>query len=241
MAAETEITVQVLCNKNDLFRALEKKGFLLKRRLQITDYYYTHLDITDTQIAFPKLSKNSLIVRHKEIVDKSDLSTFGIDGVASLLYKRKEFDGDRVMSEMKISCELGDPPQKARRILAAAGLNHWCTKKGMWHIYKQRELELYVQEIEDLGLFIELEQPDPNSKKSAKSIMKSLIKELKALKIPIGDDFNINTAHMIYMKNSSIAAVGAKNKVKVSKDGKGGKVQKVVKARAVAAKGKKKK
>ena len=197
--AESEITVKVLCSKKKLFDILERKHFLLKRRLKITDYYFTHLDILNANFEFKTLIKNSLIIRHKEIIDKSDLSTFGIDGQSTLLYKKKEFAEDNtVLSELKIACDLGNPT-KAKRIFSAMGLNNWCVKKGTWHIYKRKELELYVQEVENLGLFIELEQSE-NQKGSPQKIQQALIQEIESLRIPLGNDFNVNIAHLLYLK-----------------------------------------
>ena len=104
-----------------------------------------------------------------------------------------------MQSEEKISCNL-DSINKAKRIFTLMGLKNWCTKKITAYVFKKGEMELLVQEVEDFGLFIEIEQFQSQSDSSKKALNK-LIKFVKDMQIPIKQDYYVSIAYMMYLKN----------------------------------------
>ena len=190
----SEITVEVTTTRKKLFDILEKNGFFFKERLFITDYYYTHINISKVKTDFQTLSKNSVLVRNVVL----ERRYFSSEGITMLVYKKKDFnDEGQVQSEQKISCEIDSAP-KVKRMFSAMGLKNWCTKKIVGYVYKKGSIEFLVQEIEGVGLFIEVEQPGEakDQQRPKVNAMKKLIQDLK---IPIKPDFHANIAYIMYL------------------------------------------
>jgi predicted adenylyl cyclase CyaB len=206
-ALQSEITVRVTCTRKKLFDALNEAGFSFKEKFQIEDYYYTHLDPMSQKIEFKILSKNSCLIRNVKLERKY----FSADGVTSLLYKKKDIDDEnRVKSEQKISATVDDM-SSARRVLSSMGLKNWCIKKMTGHIFKKGTQELLVQEVENFGLFIEIEEFD--GQKGTQAVKLGVLKKfVNNLGVSIGDDYHCNIAFMIYLQ-----ALNEKAKSKLKK------------------------
>jgi len=202
---QSEITVQVTCTRKKLFDALAAAGFSFKEKFQIEDYYYTHLDPLKSKIEFKLLSKNSCLIRNVKLERKY----FSADGVTTLLYKKKDIDDDnRVKSEVKISTTVDDK-NSARRVLSSMGLRNWCIKQMTGHIFKKGTQEILVQEVEGLGLFMEIEEFD-GQKGTAAVKLGVLKKFVNALDIPIGDNYHCNIAYMLYLQELTAKAKAKK-------------------------------
>ena len=196
MNTQSEITVEVTCSKKKLFDILASNGFLFKERLFITDYYYTHLNMTKAAVAYKDLTKNSALIRNVEF----ERRYFNSEGLTTLLYKKKDVDDkNRVLSEQKITCQLASL-SSARRIFSAMGLKNWCVKKMTGHVFKRGSLEFLVQEVEGYGLFIEVEQLE-NQSGTYTTIINKLKKLIDELQIPIKPDYHVNIAYRIYQES----------------------------------------
>ena len=195
---QSEITIEIACSKRKLFQILHSKGFFFKERFFITDHYFTHLNTTAQTVDFKTLSKNSFLIRNVEIERKFLLDA---QGITSLLYKKKEIDdNDRSQSETKIVCRLQDNANKARRIFSEMGLNNWCVKKIIGYEFKCGSQLLVLQEVEGLGLFMEIEQFE-SQRGSPKKIISELIQFVMDLGIPTkSNDFHVNIAYRMYLE-----------------------------------------
>jgi len=200
---QSEITVEVLCDKETLFKLLNNKGYFFKERLHITDFYYTRLDLSKC-IEFKDLSRNSFLVRDVKLERKY----FSNDGVATLLYKHKAFDkNNNVISEQKLSCNID--VDASRRIFDAAGLSNWCVKKMTGYVFKKEgkngqeaKEEILVQEVHGLGIFIEIEQFD-ESAGTRDEVLDGLVDLINELGVPCGNDFHINIAYRLYLQRTN--------------------------------------
>ncbi|MDR0461757.1 MAG: hypothetical protein LBG88_00235 [Christensenellaceae bacterium] len=194
---QSEITVEVKCSKKKLFEILKANGFLLKERLYITDYYYTHLDVSKKHPEFKELSKNSCLIRNVEL----ERRYFNSGDITTLLYKKKDIDeNNHTLSEQKVACKV-DSLASAKRILSLMGLNNWCTKKITGHVFKSGPIELLVQEVDGFGLFIEVEQFESQANDSQTKIMNRLKKFINELEIPIRPDYHVSISYLMYLES----------------------------------------
>jgi len=193
---QSEITVEILCDKDTLFKLLRDKGFKCMAKLIIDDYYYTHVDL---EADFRELVSNSFLVRCLRCADfKSKNKSINY---TRLTYKKKEFDLDnKVISEKKIATDIADVGV-ANSILQTAGLTNWCTKNANGYGFIRGKQYILVQEVEDLGLFMEVEQFD-YQKGDEDEILDELVEFVNELEIPISSNFHESIAYRLHLKKN---------------------------------------
>jgi len=191
---QSEITVEVLCDKETLFSLLKKKGFKYVDLLEINDYYYTHLPATE-KISFRELIANSFLIRclrHKNLKNKRKSTYY-----TRLVYKKKGFDSDNnVVNEKKIVCELSCT-SAANEIFQLSGLLNWCTKPINGYGFYRGKQYIFIQEVEDLGLFLEIEQY-PGQSGTEDEILDELVELVNELEIPVGENYHESIAYRIF-------------------------------------------
>lgn len=202
----SEITVEALCAKSKLFGMLSKRGFVFKERFYMDDVYFTTLNPAKGDVDIWTLIDKSVIVR----TVKLERRYFSSDGLATILHKKKHVVNGRVLSEEKIVCNL-DNTAKAAKIFGAIGLKKWVTKKITGYVFLRENNELLVQDVQGLGLFIEIEQFE-NHRGTPNKILNELEKFVRDLKIPIGDDFHVNIAGRLYEKTKKDKAKKSRKK-----------------------------
>jgi len=200
----SEITVEIFCDKDTLFKLLEDRGFKYVAKLQIDDYYYTHVPI-GRDIDFRELVTNSFLVRCLKCADfKSKEKSIGY---TRLIYKKKEFDQrDKVISEYKISTDVADT-RFANEIFQQMGLTQWVSKNANGYGFRRDNQYILVQEVENLGLYIEVEQFDDQSG-DKDEILDGLVDFINELEIPCGNDFHENIAYKLFLKKSKHKSFG---------------------------------
>ncbi len=185
--AETEITVQVFEDLMTTCNKLENLGFEKTRKFVIKDWYFSkYSDKELNNLGYGKAISSSVLVR--EIVGKNNEKV--------LCYKAKIIDDDgNVVSEEKIATEIEDV-DKTILLLNLAGLNMWEEVKNKTIIYKKDNIEFALQDVENLGVFIEMEESDE---------MKSLINEekfarlkriVKNFGLKLGKDYSCKKVYM---------------------------------------------
>ena len=205
---QSEITVEVLCDKDTLFALLEGKGFKYTSRLLINDYYYTHLPLKGGQVDFRELITNSFLVRQLSCIDfknknKSITTT-------SLVYKKKEFDVyQKVIAEHKITCDVPTAAE-ANEIFLQSGLNNWSTKTITGYEFKRanKKQTILVQDVEGLGLFLEVEQFEYQTGKSDE-VLDDLVDFLNELEIPTGTNYHESIVYRLYLNRKKAVKVNS--------------------------------
>jgi len=196
--ATSEITVEVLCDKDTLFKLLKDKGFSYRGELLIDDYYYTHVPMSG-DVEFRELLSNSFLLRNLRCNDKKSKAKSVM--YHRLVYKKKEYDiNDRVISERKISTELPDT-RVANEIFQQAGMTNWCVKNVTAYDYRRKDLQVLVQEVEGLGLFLEMEQPESITG-TADEVLDKLVEILNNIEIPVGPDYHVSIAYLLHLKKN---------------------------------------
>jgi len=185
-----EITIEVLCDKERCFKILEENGFEVRRQFEMDDYYYTH-NVLGEGIEYKQLIDSSILVR----VCSDDKKNVG-----QLLYKKKAFNrNNEVIGETKIRSQVLDV-ESVIKAFNLAGFKNWCIKKALLCVFVKDNREIIVQDVENFGLYIEIEQSECSEHKQ-KSTIKQLIKFAKSLNLPLGDDYFVRIPFEIFKRS----------------------------------------
>lgn len=189
---ETEITVQVFGEKEQILSHLQKHGFKLEGTFQLNDWYYIRHD-NISKMTYQELLSQSILVR--QIIASSE--------ECQICFKDKAFDEDgNVICEEKIVSFINNL-ENTKQIFHRAGLNNYCTLKNNSFEYRKGDMYFALQVIEDLGIFIEYEEDEtipqgltPNEK------IEIMLNRVKSLGLPIGEDYSCKKVQMYLQKHN---------------------------------------
>ena len=169
-------------SKQQAIAAIKMEGFNYVKKRLMHDTYYTHLP-RGQRHSYRELMANSILLRRFD------------DANSQMVYKHKFFDANgNVFFEDKYDCDIGRWSD-AVKIMSLANFNMWCEKKAELHIFEKNRREICVQDVEGLGIFLEIE-----SGTSIQSIP-DLIKLAKSLNLPLDEDFHVKLPYLLYLKN----------------------------------------
>lgn len=187
---ETEITVQVNEPIEDIFEKLKKKGYKLEESVVMRDKYFSKFTV-----------KKLLSLKYKTVLANSFLirSFDGEENSAKIVYKNKVIKGDTVLMEEKISTKIG-APEDAEKVFLMAGLTNWCSLVQHMYIFKNDKMEMAVQDVENLGIFIEYEEDESVSGLPVNEKLKKMKENLKDFGFVLGDDYGCKKPFMMLHK-----------------------------------------
>lgn len=188
----TEICVQAYTTLEELQRKLENAGYEFVENYNNSDTYFSTLSKRDIKkLDYKALLDSSLIVRHIE-GDNCDIK--------NLVYKKKTLDENgNVIKEIKTKLKIDDI-DKAKQMFSSLGLTCWCDYINHNYEYKKGEISIIVQYVEDLGVFVEIEEFNSIKDKSDKEKFGILKDIVNALKLPLGLDFSCKKPYMFLNK-----------------------------------------
>ena len=188
----TEICVQAYTTLEELQRKLENAGYEFVENYNNSDTYFSTLSKRDIKkLDYKALLDSSLIVRHIE-GDNCDIK--------NLVYKKKTLDENgNVIKEIKTKLKIDDI-DKAKQMFSSLGLTCWCDYVNQNYEYKKGEISIIVQYVEDLGVFVEIEEFNSIKDKSDKEKFGILKDIVNALKLPLGLDFSCKKPYMFLNK-----------------------------------------
>ena len=188
----TEICVQAYTALEELQRKLENAGYEFVENYNNSDTYFSTLSKRDIKkLDYKALLDSSLIVRHIE-GDNCDIK--------NLVYKKKTLDENgNVIKEIKTKLKIDDI-DKAKQMFSSLGLTCWCDYVNQNYEYKKGEISIIVQYVEDLGVFVEIEEFNSIKDKSDKEKFGILKDIVNALKLPLGSDFSCKKPYMFLNK-----------------------------------------
>ena len=188
----TEICVQAYTALEELQRKLENAGYEFVENYNNSDTYFSTLSKRDIKkLDYKALLDSSLIVRHIE-GDNCDIK--------NLVYKKKTLDENgNVIKEIKTKLKIDDI-DKAKQMFSSLGLTCWCDYVNQNYEYKKGEISIVVQYVEDLGVFVEIEEFNSIKDKSDKEKFGILKDIVNALKLPLGLDFSCKKPYMFLNK-----------------------------------------
>jgi len=162
MKMETEITVLVNTNYNELHDILLEKGFNIKEEYEINDTYMIDSSINLDNLSSLDVLKKCILVRDITNIKKA------------LVYKYKEYDlnGD-ILKQGKVECPVDDI-SKAIDFMKSINYKELFTIYDKNIIYSNRDIELDVQLVNNKYIFIELESRNNEDISKLKEIINSL-------------------------------------------------------------------
>jgi len=192
---ETEITVQVFENIDNIKSKLFNCGFKITEEFLMIDYYFSKYSIEELKkFDYKNLLKNSFLVR--KVMSQRTNSTL-------LMYKDKIIDKyDNVIAEQKYSCDI-ENLEMILKIFDSAKLTHWCKLKQKSIVFTNDKTSFALQDVEDLGLFIEYEEDEDIKELNEYEKIDILLNRLKALDLNIGNDYSCKKVLMKFKKYNS--------------------------------------
>ena len=177
----TEVTVKINTEKSMVIDIFKNLGYICVDSFVLKDFYFTHLgDLLN--VSYSDLLEHSILLRQK-----SDAS-----GVISqsLCHKSKTID-DRgnVISESKTSTAIVDL-EACKMVFERAGLNNWCNLVNKSKVYKKGEISLVLQDVQGLGLFLEVEEYPSIAGLASDAKFSALCSFVDSLGLDIGPDYS---------------------------------------------------
>lgn len=190
---ETEITVEVLDNLDNLTKMLKEKGFVLESEFDMIDHYFSkHSTEMLKTLEYKDIINQSFLVRE---LTKNDYK--------SLLFKSKVFDEDgNVIAEEKVKCNI-DSIENAVKIFNLAGLNNWLKIKQHLLVFENDKFGFAIQVVDGLGTFIEYEETESIKHLPEQEKINSMLADLKSLGINFGSDYSCKKPYMKFKKENN--------------------------------------
>ncbi len=183
---ETELTVEVFEKENSIETKLKNIGFKIIEEYTIDDIYMSNKHDCLKNLSNYDILKNTLLLRNINKEKKE------------IVYKKKEFnEKGEVLFEEKYKIPIEDTVS-AEKFFECIGFKKIFEMYNYTKLYEKDGIELNVQKMKNLGIFIELEM---------NTLEKDLVKTrekmkgiLKSLPIKIGKDFDVKKAHLMLDK-----------------------------------------
>ena len=186
---ETEITIQIYTPLEETIKILKEQGFKEKRDVIMDDHYFTSL-LEINNKTYAEIMKNSILLR----------AFLGNENKHLLIYKNKEFDADgNVVCEEKVNCPVSDI-YSAEKILKIANFNNFVNISTHIIVFEKEHVEFAIQDVKNLGLFIEIEEFNYMKDMSPEQKAQELVKIANSLNLKLGTDYNCKKVQMLLNK-----------------------------------------
>ena len=180
---DIEITCEVFETVEKIKNTLLEKGFKYIETFTLDDIYMYNKDNNQFFIKDGKIS-DTLIIRNVSEDDKK------------IVCKKRNYDNDGLeISTDKIVLKVKDI-DASEKLLNILGYERYLRMIDTNYMYESENYIAYIQEIKDLGIFLEIELKDTNNY----STVYDLINYTKELNLKIGNKFDIRKAEYFYNK-----------------------------------------
>lgn len=184
---EIELTVRVYEREVDIDRKLKKIGYKLEEEYTVKDIYMTD-------------ANNLNELSNFEILERSILLRNINSDIRQIVYKKKNInEKDEVLSEEKYKIPVKDL-KNAQKFFECIGYRKIFEMNNYVKLYKKDDIELHIEMIYDLGIFLEIEATIYDE--SALETRTKLKRILKDLPIEIGKNFDVRKAHLMLDKKT---------------------------------------
>ena len=145
---ENEITVKVMCTKNELIKHLTDNGFKKCREFTLDDYYFIPKDLDLEKMTTREIISKAVIIRY--IVNEENV-------VQKITFKIKDIaDNGDIISQQAISCDIYKI-EDAKKLFKAIGYNEIMNIKEEDVTYSKDGFELAIKDIKNGDILIEIE------------------------------------------------------------------------------------
>lgn len=149
---ENEVTVRVICSKENLLKYLINKGFKEGRKFSLDDYYFIPNSLDIKNMSTREILSKAIIIRC--IIDDGKI-------VQKVTFKTKDIaDNGDIISQRAINCDVLNIDD-AKRLFEALDYYEIMNIKENDVIYYKNKFELAIKYIENSDILIEIEtEPD---------------------------------------------------------------------------------
>lgn len=172
---ENEITVKVICSKDELLKCLTNKGFKSGRTFSLDDYYFIPNSLNIESMSTREIIAKAVIIRY--ILNDGKLSqkvTFKIKDIA---------DNGDIISQRAINCNVYKIDE-AKKLFEALGYYEIMNIKENDIVYSKDGFELAIKFIENSNILIEIET-EPNTEWDTIEKIKNILSQIN---LPIEKD-----------------------------------------------------
>lgn len=172
---ENEVTVKVICSKDELTNYLNNQEFKSGREYSLDDYYYIPSSLNIENMSTREILSKAIILRY--IVDDGKV-------FQKITYKIKNIaeNGD-IISQRAINCDVLNI-EDAKKIFETLDYYEIMNIKEEDIIYYKDKFELAIKFIKNSDILIEIET-DPNTEWSTIENIKTIISKMN---MPIEKD-----------------------------------------------------
>lgn len=182
---EIEILVEVKSTKEQALKALEY--FEYKGAKEVIDVYFTDPLREELQPDINGRLINSFRLRLK-------------DGKASVAYKQDHFDSNLQWTHSdEHETEIGDF-NTALEINRHLGLKELVRIDNTKHIYLTEDYEIVIEDVKDLGIFMEVEKLAQVPDEKVQEIKQEIREFIKSLEIEVGEELNAGKPELMLRK-----------------------------------------
>ena len=172
---ENEITVKVICSKNELLKSLVDKGFKEGRTFSLDDYYFIPNNLDIENMTTRDIVSKSVIIRY--IVNERKIRQV-------ITFKIKDInDNDDIINQQAINCDIYNI-EEAKKLFETIGYYEIMNIKENDIVYSKNGLELALKFINNGEILIEIETK-PNTEWDTIEKIKNII---STLELPIEKD-----------------------------------------------------
>lgn len=188
---EKEICLRSLVPFDELKRIMFEKGFEIQEDFQMNDIYMIKDDVEISLKNQEKIFKDNVLVR--ETVGKRVL----------LVNKIKNIKDGNVISEKKIKCQISNKLD-GYNFLKSIGYKKVFELKDHNLLLTNKVNEIYLQDVEDLGCYIEMESKNLKIDKSNGDSLEELVNNIRKYNLPL-DYTNISAKKSLDLLKTILA------------------------------------
>ena len=184
---DVEITCEVFEEISTIAKSLEDKGFKYVEEFTLDDMYMKNDKTNEFASTNGKIT-DTLIIRYVNEDDKK------------IVCKRRNYNssGFEVSTEKSVLKVINI--EDAEKHLNILGYTRFLNMIDKNYMYEDNEFIAYIQDVKDLGIFIELEA---KKIENAEQNVEQLIEFVKTLNLKIGTKFDIRKADLLYSKQNN--------------------------------------
>lgn len=184
---DVEITCEIFEELSTIVKSLEDKGFKYVEEFTLDDIYMKN-DRTNEFAAKNGKITDTLIIRYVNENDKK------------IVCKRRKYDNKGFEVSTEKSVLKVESIEDAEKHLNILGYTRFLNMIDKNYMYENSEFTAYIQEIKDLGIFLELEAKEVENEEQN---IEKLIEFVKTLNLKIGTKFDIRKADLLYSKQNN--------------------------------------
>lgn len=203
---QIEVTTYVRDTLEGASDKLTSQGFTLIRKSRVEDKYMIQ-DLSGlSSDNIIKFLQNCLLIRRVDVKENlnGDVGEF-----KNFTYKKKEYDGDIVLSEEKVSVKIDNSADlnDAERLFLILNFKKLVEVNYDVVVFAKDGLELCFQDVENLGLLLEYESLidfDGATSEEIISAKKKMLEEIRKYQLDVSDDYDVKKAYELVKKGRGL-------------------------------------